>query len=71
MNFSNNTVKKTEPCKIEHGINGMKPAETDLQYDGKTCDCGKLVYHLEECGCPGKKHMLLKEKENPDYKPSY
>lgn len=72
MNFANNNTQKKEmPCKFEHVINGIRPAESDNQLDGTVCDCTKFIFQSQPCGCPGKKKMLLKEVENPNYKPVY
>lgn len=43
------------PCRMAHSISGIIPnlndAETAQVYVGKVCDCGKLRYIKEECGC--------------------
>jgi len=55
------------PCKKAHTIGGVMPESTDIQYDGLTCDCKKLIHYAELCQtCVGMK-KLLKSKENPDY----
>lgn len=45
-------------------------SETTESMEGKPCDCGKMLWHEELCGCPGEKHMEFKPIENPDYKGS-
>lgn len=54
------------PCKIAHTIDGVMPTTRDIHFDGRTCDCGKLIHYKELCGCD-QKRWDLKSKENPDY----
>ena len=56
-------------CKTFHGIGGVLPQKMDIHFDGKTCDCGKLLFYAEMCGCPSNKHLELYSKENPNYIP--
>lgn len=34
-----------------HVIDGIIPQPFDRQFDGRTCDCGKLKWVWQECGC--------------------
>ena len=43
--------------------------ETDKEnMEGEPCQCGKMLWHQEECGCPGDKKIDFKPIPNPDYK---
>lgn len=67
-NYANDSVLRGTsdviPCKTGHAVNGIVPGEQDVEYAGKICDCGKIVYFKELCGCPTNKYYLLKTKEN-------
>ncbi len=61
-------------CKEGHTWNGilptvdekiLEPQHPDLE--GLPCDCKKLLFHEEICGCPGKKEWRIKTEENPNY----
>ncbi len=55
-----------QPCKGAHRVNGVVPQKKQLEYDGKVCDCGKLIFYKERCNCPS--HVTpsydLKSKPN-------
>lgn len=58
----NNDEKR---CKGFHGINGIMPEGSDIKFDGITCDCGKIIFYKEQCGCPGSVDgFLLRSKPN-------
>jgi hypothetical protein len=52
------------PCKTGHAVNGIVPGDLDIVYDQKICDCGRVQFFKEMCGCPTNKHYELKQKEN-------
>lgn len=37
--------------------------------EGQICQCGKMIFHMEKCNCPGKENeMEFKPHPNPNYK---
>lgn len=57
------------PCHFQHLWEGNPPDPNRSDLEGKLCDCGKLLFHAELCGCPSNEHMDLKLQENPNYIP--
>lgn len=51
------------PCFDGHRINGEKPQALDTQYDGRVCDCGRIKYYTEMCGCTPQ-HLELRSSPN-------
>lgn len=49
--------KKT-PCIEAHTIDGKIPEPADGHFDGRICDCAKLIWKFEECNCGDKKRQL-------------
>lgn len=46
-------MEEKKLCSPQHSINGYVPKPSELQYDGKVCDCGKLMWtKVNTCGCP-------------------
>lgn len=65
--FHNKQIPMSEEiilCKNGHSINGIVPTSSDIQYDGQVCDCGKLKFFAEKCGCPDKNRLELISKPN-------
>ncbi len=60
-------MMEEEKCQGIHRIDGQVPQEQDIQYDGRNCDCGRLTYFLEPCGCPDKKDYSLRSKPNENH----
>ena len=62
-------TQKEFPCREAHKIDGIIPQKTDLHFDGRTCDCGKIIFYKERCGCPANVTPTydLKSKPNPNY----
>lgn len=56
-------------CKESHRINGIIPQIENVEFDGMTCECGKLIFKAEMCGCSNP-HLELKQYENPSYVPA-
>lgn len=56
-------------CAIQHLWNGNPPYPHQSELEGKPCDCGKMIFHAEMCGCPGNPQMQVQLKENPNYIP--
>jgi hypothetical protein len=50
--------KKENPCLDAHRIDGIIPEPFDQKFDGRVCDCGKLRWTWEECGCVNKEYQL-------------
>lgn len=63
-------MSEEKKCPLIHQIDGRTPESTDTHLEGRTCDCGKLIFFLEPCGCPGAKHDELKSQPNINYIPS-
>lgn len=57
------------PCKEAHKVDGNIPNENDIQFDGRTCECGKLLFYAQLCDSCGGKKMKLKSKPNEEYIP--
>lgn len=59
------------PCREVHVINGIVPKPEDTQYDQAVCDCGRLQFYLEKCGCPANvtPTYTLKSRENSGFIP--
>jgi hypothetical protein len=57
-NQNGNEVK----CKHGHSVGGVVAGENDLHLNGKVCDCGRVVFYTELCGCAVNKHFILKSK---------
>jgi hypothetical protein len=55
------------PCANGHVIDKVTPAPTDLYFANRVCDCSKLIFVLEPCGCPNDKHDELRSRPNPNY----
>lgn len=55
------------PCREAHMVKGIIPQLLDVQFANLTCDCGKILYVEEECGCVNNRHMEIRAKENPNY----
>lgn len=51
-------------CKNGHAVNGIVPGEQDLEYHNRVCDCGKIKFVKERCGCVNNPYYELKTKEN-------
>lgn len=63
-------MSEEKPCPLIHQIDGRTPELTDTHLEGRTCDCGKLMFFTELCGCSGDKHLELKSQPNVNYVPS-
>lgn len=55
-------------CKEAHKIGDLIPQFNNVEMADQTCNCGKILYVLEDCGCPANQHKELHAKENPNYK---
>lgn len=47
-----------EKCKPEHRVEGKVPFQNNIELDGKVCDCGRMKYVAELCGCDMKQYIL-------------
>jgi hypothetical protein len=67
MTFINSTIKvmDKEACtKVgAHVIDGVIPGPLDEHLSDRVCDCGKIRYSWQECGC-GEKTYQLRAQEN-------
>lgn len=55
------TIKNSIPFQScaegTHKIDGIIPTLQDIQYDGRTCECGRIKYIAEGCTCNGSKEL--------------
>lgn len=42
-------------------------SETKEDMENVPCNCGRMLWHQEECGCPGDKKIDFKPIPNPNY----
>lgn len=56
---------KDTPCRNGHALNGVLPTD-DITFDEKVCDCGRIKFYKEECGCPTGNGWKIKTQENND-----
>ena len=65
------TSKNVVPCREVHVVNGEIPTSDRIDLDGKTCDCGRLMFVKQRCNCPANVTPTyeLKSQENPSYTP--
>lgn len=56
-----------EKCKTGHVIDGIVPLERDNQYDGRTCDCQRLIYYSEACSCSDGGGYKLRSRANENH----
>lgn len=61
------TATNQEPCLGGHKINGVAPADYDQHFHNKVCDCRRVLYSWEPCGCKAKNEYKLVSKANPNY----
>lgn len=59
---------ENKTCTDAHKVGDIIPQLLDLKFANMTCNCGKILYVEEECGCPTNKHMEIRSKENPNYR---
>lgn len=50
------------PCSGSHRVNGDVPTVNNLTEQWVVCDCGRIDFRIEECGCPAAKHMDVKSR---------
>lgn len=56
-------------CRDAHRVDGIIPQEFNIEFDGRSCECGKILFYAEACGCPSSKDgKKLKSNPNPNYK---
>lgn len=70
MNPNLSQQSPDRPCKDAHRVDGVVPQIHNLEFDGRTCECGKFLFRKVPCGCPGNPHDELKSELNPSYIPS-
>lgn len=54
-------------CREAHKIGSVIPSLNNVEFDGKTCNCGKILFVAEQCACPNNPHLELRSKPNPTY----
>lgn len=57
-------------CREAHTIEGLIPNletwEYAAQFVDKICDCGRIRFEKEDCGCPGQPWKVV-ARENPNH----
>lgn len=53
-------------CLYGHTVNGQFVGNLDFQYEEAVCDCKKIKWSKERCGCT-EPHDELVQRENPNY----
>lgn len=51
-------------CQYAHKVDGVVPGILDIHLDGRSCDCGRVKFVAEDCGCPSNPHKELRSKPN-------
>lgn len=69
MNPNLSQQSNERPCPQFHAVDGQMPSIDRTDFDGRTCDCGKISFYSEMCGCSVPR-LELKSKPNLDYIPS-
>lgn len=64
MNWANHPQQTSRSCSDAHRVDNIIPQATDLYFDGRTCDCKKLLFYIEPCNCPNGGPGTLKSKPN-------
>jgi hypothetical protein len=59
--------QNSSPCKNGHVVEGVAPQTYDEKFKDKVCDCRRVMFVWELCGCPGKKEYKIAMKANPNY----
>lgn len=57
-------TKEEKPCRAGHTVDGKVPMLHHIHLDQRTCDCGRMIYYKEKCGCSSNPHYELKSKPN-------
>lgn len=52
------------PCQYSHQVAGVTPNPLDVHLDGRTCDCGRIKFVAEDCGCINNPHKELRSHPN-------
>lgn len=67
-------MSEEEKCRIGHQWNGVKPEiKESLMQDqypdlhNKPCDCGRVLFTEEACGCPHNRYWEIVLIENPNF----
>lgn len=60
--------EEIKPCQGIHKVDGIVPTEFDARFADKVCDCGKVIFYKDQCGCPNTPNgWRIRSKENPNY----
>lgn len=54
-------------CRDAHRVENTIPSLNNVEFDGQTCNCGRLEFFTEMCACPHNPHLELKSRSNPNY----
>lgn len=65
MNWANQPPQiDRKVCGDAHRVDNTIPQSTDLYFDNRICDCGRLRFYIEKCTCPSGGPGTLKSKPN-------
>lgn len=64
IEYADEVYELNVPCIPEHKIRGIVPTILEIKYDGQVCDCGRIKFKSEDCGCSGNPHKELKQYPN-------
>ena len=53
-------------CTPYHTVNGVVPEKSDLHFDNVVCDCNRVVFYSERCGCPANVTPTFELKSKPN-----
>lgn len=52
------TTTEEKPCSGgTHKVDGVTPTLQDVHLSGRTCDCQRIKYLAEGCGCDNSKQL--------------
>lgn len=59
--------QEIKPCVGVHKVDGVVPTEFDERFIDRVCDCGRIVFYKDPCGCPGTPGWRLKSKPSEEW----
>lgn len=57
-------VNNSVPCQNGHSVDGVTAGKYDEILNGKVCDCNRIRFVWELCGCPNVNEYRLMPKPN-------
>lgn len=59
-------MEDQKKCTPYHTVNGYVPKAEDLHLNGQVCDCSRVVFYSERCGCPASVTPTYELKSKPN-----